>query len=233
MNGDEVPRWDGEGVLANCPGCEGAISRFLTTHSANGNGTNSYSDDRTPDGQLVHHLLRCAGCNRSGYAVVVKQDSRPNKLIDFYPFTIDREVLPSGLPLDLESEFRESEDAASVRAFRAATTLLRSVLEKTLKANGYDEGNLKQSIDAAATDGVITASRKRQMHQDVRRLGNDIVHDDWRPVDVDEFRLARRYVVWVLEDFYADRPTVEAELIEAGRLHAPPESVTSSDEALP
>jgi hypothetical protein len=139
-------------------------------------------------------------------------------LRDFYPFAIDREILPVGVPTELEAEFRESEDAAGVKAFRAATTLLRSTLEKTLKANGYNETNLKLSIDAAAADGVITASRKRQMHEDVRRLGNDVVHDEWRPVDIEEFRLARLYVVWILEDFYADRPTVVAELIEAGRL---------------
>jgi len=103
-------------------------------------------------------------------------------------------------------------------AFRAATTLLRSALENTFKVGGYRERDLRASIDAAARDGLITAARRQHIHTDVRRLGNDIVHDEWRPVDQEEFELARTYVVWILEDLYADRLTVEAQLLAQGRL---------------
>jgi hypothetical protein len=37
-------------------------------------------------------------------------------------------------------------------------------------------------------------------------------------VDQEEFELARTYVVWILEDLYADRLTVEAQLLAQGRL---------------
>ncbi len=54
---------------------------------------------------------------------------------------------------------REAERCAAVGAWRAASAMLRSALEKTLKANGYTNGNLAQKIDAAAVDGVIPAAR--------------------------------------------------------------------------
>jgi hypothetical protein len=68
--------------------------------------------------------------------------------------------------------------------------LLRSTLEKTLKANGYTKGNLKEKIEAAAADGVITAPRERRAHSEVRVLGNDVLHDEYRPVS------ARRSLSW-------------------------------------
>jgi hypothetical protein len=141
-------------------------------------------------------------------------------LQDFYPTSPDLANVPSAVPTDLRNELREAELAASVGAYRAATALLRSTLEKTLKANGYSKGNLEAKIDQAESDHVITAARKRQVHEDVRRLGNDVVHDPWRLVTVIEYEQAHQYVEWLLEDFYADRPTVQAELVAANRLDA-------------
>ncbi len=136
--------------------------------------------------------------------------------MDLYPWSIDRALVPVDAPEDLLNELREAEAAASIGAYRAATVLLRSALEKSLKANGYAAATLAQKIDAAAGDHIITEVRKRQVHDDVRRLGNDIVHEDWRAGNVDGFLRAHEYQVWILEDFYADRSTVLAELQNAG-----------------
>jgi hypothetical protein len=43
-------------------------------------------------------------------------------------------------------------------------------------------------------------------------LGNDVLHDDWREVLPGEYEDAHKYTQRILEDFYDDRPTVEARL---------------------
>jgi hypothetical protein len=110
---------------------------------------------------------------------------------------------------------------------RAASALFRSVLEKTLKANGYTKGtdpslrDLQKRIDAAAADGVITQARQKKAHDDIRALGNDVLHDDWRIVTDDEVEDSHRYTHRILEDLYDDRPTVLAILIAKNRMPAP------------
>lgn len=110
---------------------------------------------------------------------------------------------------------------------RAASALFRSVLEKTLKANGYVKTNdpnlrdLQKRIDAA--DGVITDARRKRAHDDIRSLGNDVLHDDWRQVTDDEVENSHRYTQRILEDLYDDRTTVEAVLTAKNRLPAPPQ----------
>jgi len=109
-----------------------------------------------------------------------------------------------------------------VRRLRlGGSALLRSTLEKTLSANGYKKGTLAERIDEAAADGAITAARSKRAHDDIRVLGNDILHDDWRAVTEDEFDQAHHYAQRILEDFYDDRPSVEALLIAKGRLRTP------------
>jgi hypothetical protein len=80
---------------------------------------------------------------------------------------------------------------------------------------------LADRIDEAAADGTITAARSKRAHEDIRVLGNDVLHDEWREVTEDEFDEAHHYAQRILEDFYDDRPTVEALLIEKGRMKAP------------
>jgi hypothetical protein len=148
-------------------------------------------------------------------------------LEEFYPFSVNTVPLPADVPADIQSEFREAEQCASVGANRAASALFRSVLEKALKANGYTKGNdptlrdLQKRIDAAAADGAITDARRRRAHENIRSLGNDVLHDDWRRVDDEEVEDAHRYSQRILEDLYDDRITVEALLIAKGRLTPP------------
>jgi hypothetical protein len=218
--------WKDGAAIAPCPGCNGAVSRFLP--STGPNKAAAYVEVGLTSYRTRYWLLECAGCGRGALAEV---SVNPNPgygdtLQDFYPFSPEFANVPSAVPPDLRNELQEAEVAASVRAYRAATALLRSTLEKTLKANGYSKGTLEAKIDAAEQDHVITAARKRQVHEDVRRLGNDVVHDDWRLVTVLEYEQAHQYVEWLLEDFYADRPTVQAELVAANRLDASGNPIT-------
>jgi hypothetical protein len=124
------------------------------------------------------------------------------------------------VPDDIRAEFDEAELCASVQAWRSASAMLRSVLEKTLKANGYDgaRDNLATRIDQAVADGILTEARSKRAHANIRVLGNDILHDQWRAVAADEFGDAHLYAQRILEDFYDDRPTVEEILVSKNRI---------------
>ena len=136
-------------------------------------------------------------------------------LESFFPISTEPATLPTGVPTEVQTEFREAELCAANGANRAASALFRSVLEKTLKLNGYVKGNdptltdLQKRIDAAAADGAITDARRRRAHDEIRSLGNDVLHDDWRVVLPEEVEDAHRYMQRILEDFYDDRATVE------------------------
>lgn len=167
-------------------------------------------------------LLRCSGCGRAGLAKFHDSGNGPSAVLEsFQPRTLARATIPAGVPEGVQKEYREAELCASVEAWRAASALLRSTLEKALKGNGYAKGSLQQKIDEAAADGVITSARKQKAHDDIRVLGNEVVHDDWRPVSEDEVVSALHYAQRVLEDLYDDRPSVEAVLKAKGRLPTP------------
>lgn len=200
-------------VRARCPDC-GATSVFDFKDSAREFGYTTIDvghvfQERTFT-RIHWRLLRCSGCGRAGLAKFHDSGGSPTVLESFHPRALASSPLPSGVPEGIVSEYREAELCASVEAWRAASALLRSTLEKTLKANGYLKGSLQQKIDDAAADGVITSARKQKAHDDVRVLGNEVVHDDWRAVEEKEVEAALHYAQRVLEDFYDDRPAVEA-----------------------
>lgn len=161
---------------------------------------------------------------------------------DFIPRAVEKASLPVSVPADIVKEFREAELDAAHSAYRSASAMLRSTLEKTLIKNGYDEveirdklgqvvvdgqGNPRKSnkliarIDAAAWDKVITETRQKRAHENIRVLGNDVLHEDWREVTEDEFNEAHKYAQRILEDFYDARATVEAQLKAQGRPFVP------------
>jgi Domain of unknown function (DUF4145) len=216
------PVLDGENVRARCPSCDGAVTTFEARKMAMGHDAvlvlaNNPKVDGVPYLQTVCRALRCAGCGRGGM-VTYAQSNNSIALIDFYPVAIETLSVPEDVPQDIAAEFREAELTASVRAWRAGSAMLRSTLEKALKANGYSKGNLASKIDEAAADGAITESRAKRAHDDIRVLGNDVLHDAWRGVTQEEFDLAHKYTQRILEDLYDDRPSVEALLKAKNRL---------------
>ena len=52
--------------------------------------------------------------------------------------------------------------------------------------------------DAVAADGVITEALRKRAHDNVRSLGNDVLHDDWREVTPDELEDAHHYMQRIL-----------------------------------
>lgn len=227
--------WKENNVLARCPDCE-AITSFDDKGFSNTKMGISIVDRSTVyEGQrysrILWHALRCNVCGRGAIAKILDNGNSQGAVLEsFLPQAVEKAVLPISVPEDIVKEFREAELDAAHGAYRSGSALLRSALEKTLKKNGYDEveyddkGVKKKSrsllhrIDAASEDGVITETRKKRAHENIRVLGNDILHDDWREVKQEEFDEAQKYSQRVLEDFYDDRPTVEARLRSSGRI---------------
>jgi hypothetical protein len=209
-------------VRAKCPDCNGAISNF--DHKASGEELGFLLLDIThsfkgKDFSRIHwRLLQCSGCGRAGLAKFHDHGRGPGTLESFFPRSVASSQIPAGVPEGIIKEYREAELCTSVEAFRAASALVRSTLEKTLKENGYLKGSLQKRIDDAANDGVITAARKQKAHEDIRVLGNEVIHDEWREISEEEVVSALHYAQRILEDLYDDRNTVLQILINKGRL---------------
>jgi hypothetical protein len=217
-------------VRATCPDC-GTVTSFEYRKEGQEHGGIGLSRTKgkaitiggTAYTYSIYKLLRCAACGRGGMAELHSNDGSYTKSVlgAFHPLTTDTWKIPSEVPPGIASEFREAEKCASVGAWRGGSALFRSVLEKALKANGYTKSNLADKIDEAAADGAITTARSRRAHEDVRVLGNDILHDEWRAVTQDEYDQAHHYTQRILEDLYDDRATVVALLTEKGRIGGP------------
>jgi hypothetical protein len=214
-------------VRAKCPGCKGALSTYewRTATGVHGVFTNNHKHSHWANTALDYRLFKCAGCGRGGLGVIAYGGDRfpglYRELYDFYPNVHDRLGLPSNVPVGIVNEFREGEKCLDAGAIRAAAGMFRSVLDKTLRANGYKVKvgtTLEQQIDMAATDGVITQSRRRRAHDEIRVLGNDVLHDEWHEIALEDVEAARHYSQRVLEDFYDDRESVLKLLREAGRV---------------
>jgi hypothetical protein len=222
-------------VLALCPDCE-AVTSFDDRGFSNTRMGTSLIERRTQfEGiqysRILWQAFRCNVCGRGAIAKILDNgNSQGAVLQDFIPQAIQKALLPTSVPQDIVAEFRESELCAAHTAYRSGSAMLRSVLDKTLSKNGYDEveyddkGTKKKSrallhrINAASEDGVLTETRRRKAHENIRVLGNDILHDDWRAVTKEEFDESHKYSQRILEDFYDDRPTIEAQLKAKGRI---------------
>ena len=220
-------------IQARCPGCNGALSSFewRSISSQFGMTSRPYRDYHQGEGNIEYRLYRCAGCGMGGLGVVAcgggQYPSSIRELKRFHPEAKDRLPLPNGIPEGIVNEFREGEICLEATALRAAAAMFRSVLDKTLRENGYKEKKgttLEQQIDLAAADGVITQARRRRAHDEIRVLGNDVLHDEWQSIPEADVEAARHYAQRILEDFYDDRASVLKQLYAAKRLEPPPEA---------
>ena len=215
-------------ITARCPGCNGANSSFDWKSVAGKHGAVSLNYQHRAWGNcfIDYRLFCCGGCGRGAIGVVVHGGTGDypglyRELMAFHPESKERLDLPTSTPDGIVAEFREGERCLENQCYRAAAGMFRSVLDKTLKLNGYKEKRgttLEQQIDLAASDGIITASRQRRAHEEIRVLGNDVLHDEWREVPEADVEAARHYAQRILEDFYDDRPSVLETLRAAKRI---------------
>ena len=171
-----------------------------------------------------YRLYQCPGCEHGALArlLVPRKGQFPKDavLAPFEPESIEQLPLPASVPGGIVYEFREVEQCLSARCNRAAAGMFRSVLDKTMRANGYKlkpGTSLQQQIDLAVDGGVITKARSLRAHEDVRTLGNDVLHEEWKEISEEDVLLVRHYAQRILEDLYDDRPAVMTLLKAAGR----------------
>jgi hypothetical protein len=220
-------------VIARCPDCNGAKSTFeyASQGQSRGNFTKVFPRSglgRSEDELRVRfQLFRCAGCGRGGLGAIrmmaLPDHSYPQsiwQLLQFFPEAEERLKLPTAVPKGIQNEFLEAEICVEHECYRAGAALFRSVLDKTLRDNGYKtkRENLREQIDEAAADGVITSARKSKAHEEIRVLGNDVLHDEWRAISLEDVEAAHHYVQRILEDFYDDRESVLAQIRKAKRV---------------
>lgn len=230
--------WQENNVLAHCPDCDATTSFDTKGHSNTALGAviinSPHRYENNNYSRILWQFFRCNVCSRGAVAKLHDSGNSPSAVLeDFIPQALQKASLPPSVPEDIVKEFREAELDASHGAYRSASAMLRSVLEKTLKKNGYEDveikdvqgntvrdkdGNPKKStrlihrIDAAAEDRVITETRQKRAHENIRVLGNDVLHEEWREIMQEEFDEAHKYAQRLPEDFYDDRQTVEARL---------------------
>jgi hypothetical protein len=209
-------------VSAYCPDCR-VVTHFSAHTSVPVNGNHIYNGKNYP--RVVYTFCVCARCSRGALAVTPDTGTVSGAVLEsFFPISVSAAQIPNDVPPEITAEFREAEKCSAAGLNRAASALFRSVLEKVLKINGYVKGNdasltdLRKRIDAAAADGVITDARRKKAHDEIRSLGNDVLHDDWRVVDDAEVEVSHRYMQRILEDLYDDRTTVEQILKAKGKL---------------
>ncbi len=231
----------GTNVRAQCPDCDGSITTFESVSDSKEFGCIGRAGIHECRGvkltYINYRLMRCASCGRGGLAEIHGSNTPGDRMLDrFYPATPERAKLPGGVPACLVNELREAEDCMGIGAFRAASALFRSVLEKTLKENGYTDEKLRwlpQKIEAAVKDGVMSLARSQDAHENIKVLGDDVVHDEWRAVPYVEAAEAHHYTQRILEDLYGRRETVEKLLVKAGRLKPPDSKPAAAQDTNP
>lgn len=210
-------------INACCPGCGGSKSSFK--YDLNKQVIKSFHRTGANKFYIRYMLYECLGCKEAALATIVTFHPNEfpvasNELIAFSPEVSEKSELPDSVPEGIVNEFREAEVCIENNCYRAAAGLFRSVLDKTMKANGYKkEGNLYKQIEKAAEENVIHRSRQKRAHQDIRVLGNDVLHDDWKEIASEDVEAARHFSQRILEDLYVDRDVIEEILNEHGRLN--------------
>ena len=225
-------------IVSSCTICKSSSSTFewRSNQKAFGFIEKDLISTFTRSEKNEYRLFRCAGCG-SGAIGILRINNNLGypegilSLVNFFPKQLDSKKIPENVPLGITKEFREAEACFSNNCFRAASGLFRSVLDKTLRANGYkkNRSNLANQIDSAASDGVITQSRKIKAHSEIRVLGNDVLHDEWVELNEDDVLACWHYTQRILEDFYDDRDSVLDILRKSGRTPDEDKEVVNPD----
>ena len=232
MNQMKLPRYENSNVIAHCPACD-AITTFVSAKDGRSLGsfqndisgskrtTTFYADMKGPPERVIYKLVMCSTCRSGGLATILGFSENKYLLKMFYPRSASRHRIPDSVPAEIATEYREAEACFANGHRRAASAMARSTLEKTLIANGYNKkvGSLYERIEKAAEEGVLLPARSARAHNNIRVLGNDVLHEEWADLSEDDVEQSLKYTAWILNDLYDDRETVEAQLKALGRIN--------------
>ena len=203
------PILDGNGnVTAYCPTCKAAANFQYVAE--------------TQSKAALYKFTRCARCSRGGMAeTVTTTEGGSLRILEFNPKAIDRIPLPRDVPFDIRNELEEAEVCMAAGAYRAASIMLRSLLERVFQDSGYTDAQgfrtLTSKIAAASDDQIIPATRLERAKTIIETLGDEVGHREWRAIAPEEVALSRHYCQRILEDMYDDRDIVERTLLAKER----------------
>src|SRR5260370_22619164 len=114
-------------VLAQCPNCYDVRSfemRYMPTAVA---GVYVYKEKNYS--RLLSVFSQCARCSHGGLAIILDDgDTATAVLESFSPLSIDSVPVPKAVPEDRRIRFQAAEQCAALRAHRADSALVLSVL---------------------------------------------------------------------------------------------------------
>jgi hypothetical protein len=131
----------------------------------------------------------CDNCHRLSIATAQTSSDPNNAPDDRFAWADDAESVTwiprvgvgqeyADVPEHIAAAASEAHACQSIRAYRAAVMLARSVVEATAKAKGITDGSLQKKIEEMYRQNIISEHVKEQAHE-VRYLGNDMAHGDF------------------------------------------------------
>src|SRR5881296_2543496 len=107
--------WQENNVLARCPDCDAVTSFDTKGHSNTALGAVIINGLHQYEGQnytrILWQFFRCNVCNRGAVAKLHDSgSSQAAALEDFLPQAIEKAALPTSVPGDIVTEFREAEE---------------------------------------------------------------------------------------------------------------------------
>ncbi|MGV9976734.1 DUF4145 domain-containing protein [Micromonospora wenchangensis] len=124
-----------------------------------------------------------------------------SKILTSWPRAVGGKEFPD-VPEHIAGAANEAYECYSIKCYRAAALLARSVIEATAKEKGIAQGGLAAKIDAMHRAGLIREFVRDGAHE-VRYLGNDMAHGDFvAPVEEEEAELALSLMDEVLGEIF-------------------------------
>jgi hypothetical protein len=141
------PKYVGGNIIATCPDCN-AVSSFVTTSSDNKQEQLGSVLLHTPHQYqgtnydiLMWLFVRCVNCHRAALQNSILEAMRSilGKWNSFFRKQSNKRNCRLMCPKTLSKSFERRNWTHAFGAYRSGSALLRSVLEKALNTNGYEE----------------------------------------------------------------------------------------------
>jgi hypothetical protein len=155
--------------------------------------------------------LVCMACFRPVAGLV---DIHSKEIRDVWADRVAGKEFPD-VPRHIAETADEAYRCYSIRAYRAAVLLARSVIEATAKERGITSGSLLKKIDELFDKRLIREHVRDGAHE-VRHLGNDMAHGDFvAPVEAEEASLILTLMSEVLEEVFQSVARVQRARVSA------------------
>lgn len=168
-------------------------------------------DDFRGDLMAAWQLFQCPGCKAPSLAQghLARATNRPGVAgyrfvaSGWYPEAPLVKTYPDSVPAAIAAVAAEAHGSLSVKHFRAAVALARSVIEASAKDKGITKSGIASKIDELFAQGLIYEHVKDAAHE-VRFAGNEVAHGDLvdNPVSEEETEAILELMDMVLDGVF-------------------------------